>query len=109
MKTADIPWYEPIDKDRRWSPFRDFWSFKTTNWGRNMTHYFVLALEKMRIAPKGSVNVSTFLKKGADALVDGGKTGTYTTMYLTVARKPMTKTEKKENKRLEKQASAVKQ
>ena len=72
-----------------------------------MTHYFVLALEKMRIAPKGSVNVSTFLKKGADALVDGGKTGTYTTMYLTVARKPMTKTEKKENKRLEKQASAV--
>ena len=107
VKTADIPWYEPIDKDRRWSPFRDFWSFKTTNWGRNMTHYFVLALEKMRIAPKGSVNVSTFLKKGADALVDGGKTGTYTTMYLTVARKPMTKTEKKENKRLEKQASAM--
>jgi len=107
VKTADIPWYEPIDKDRRWSPFRDFWSFKTTNWGRNMTHYFVLALEKMRIAPKGSVNVSTFLKKGADALVDGGKTGTYTTMYLTVARKPMTKTEKKENKRLEKQASVV--
>ena len=32
--------------------------------------------------------MSTFLKKGADALVAGGKTGTYTVMYLTVARKP---------------------
>ena len=88
VKTADIPWYEPIDPYRRWSPFRDFWSFKTTSWGRNITHYFVLALEKVGIAPKGSVNVSTFLKKGADALVAGGKTGTYTVMYLTVARKP---------------------
>ena len=54
-----------------------------------------LALEKLRIAPKGSVNVSTFLKKGADALVAGGKTGTYTTMYLTVARKPLSKSELK--------------
>jgi sterol 24-C-methyltransferase len=90
VKTADIPWYEPIDPYRRWSPFRDFWSFKTTSWGRNITHYFVLGLEKLGIAPKGSVNVSGFLKKGADALVAGGKTNTYTVMYLTVARKPLT-------------------
>jgi len=60
----------------------------------------------LRVAPKGSVNVSTFLKKGADALVAGGKTGTYTTMYLTVARKPMSKAEEKAAKKLEKQASA---
>jgi sterol 24-C-methyltransferase len=32
--------------------------------------------------------VSGFLKKGADALVDGGKTGIYTVMYFTKAVKP---------------------
>jgi sterol 24-C-methyltransferase len=88
VKTSDVNWYEPIDPYRRWSPFRDFWSFKTTIWGRAITHYLVLFLEMIRIAPKGSVGVSGFLKKGADALVDGGKTGIYTVMYFTKAVKP---------------------
>jgi len=89
VKTSDVAWYEPIDSYRRWSPFRDFWSFKTTIWGRAITHFLVLFLELVRIAPKGSVGVSGFLKKGADALVDGGKTGIYTVMYFTKAVKPM--------------------
>ncbi len=91
VKTSDVNWYEPIDPYRRWSPFRDFWSFKTTIWGRAITHYLVLFLEMVRIAPKGSVGVSGFLKKGADALVDGGKTGIYTVMYFTKAVKPSKK------------------
>ena len=75
VKTADVSWYEPIDPDRAWRPWRDFWSFKTTRWGRNITHYLVLALETVGIAPKGSMGVSGFLKKGADGLVAGGKKG----------------------------------
>mmetsp|Transcript_18115 Transcript_18115/g.61698 ORF Transcript_18115/g.61698 Transcript_18115/m.61698 type:complete len:346 (-) Transcript_18115:1032-2069(-) len=85
---ADIPWYEPID------PFRPpGWSwvsnFKTTQIGRNITHYLVWGLETVGIAPKGSMRVSGFLKKGADALVEGGRKGIYTAMYFTVARKPL--------------------
>ena len=89
VKTADVSWYEPIDPDRAWRPWRDFWSFKTTWWGRNITHYLVLALETVGIAPKGSMGVSGFLKKGADGLVAGGKKGIYTVMYFTAAKKPL--------------------
>ena len=89
VKTADVAWYEPIDKDRSWRPWRDFWSFKTTNWGRAVTHYLVFVLEAVGIAPKGSMGVSGFLKKGADGLVAGGKAGIYTVMYFTAARKPL--------------------
>ena len=94
VKTADVSWYEPIDPDRSWRPWRDFWSFKTTRWGRGITHYLVWALETLRIAPKGTMSVSSFLKKGADGLVAGGKKGIYTVMYFTVARKPPTKSAK---------------
>ena len=52
MKTADVPWYEPIDPYRAWRPWRDFWSFKTTIWGRAITHYLVWALETVGIAPR---------------------------------------------------------
>ena len=89
VKTADVAWYEPINKDRSWRPWRDFWSFKTTNWGRAVTHYLVFVLEAVGIAPKGSMGVSGFLKKGADGLVAGGKAGIYTVMYFTAARKPL--------------------
>ena len=89
VKSADVTWYEPIDPYRFWVPWRDFWSFKTTLWGRAITHYLVWALEAVGIAPKGSMGVSGFLKKGADGLVAGGKAGIYTVMYFTVAKKPL--------------------
>ena len=54
-----------------------------------MTHYLVWFLETVGIAPKGSMGVSGFLKKGADGLVAGGKAGIYTVMYFTAARKPL--------------------
>jgi sterol 24-C-methyltransferase len=49
----------------------------------------VYFLETVGIAPKGSMGVSGFLKKGADGLVAGGKEGLYTVMYFTVAKKPL--------------------
>ena len=81
-------WYEPIDPYRAWRPWRDFWSFKTTIWGRAVTHYLVWFLETVGIAPKGSMGVSGFLKKGADGLVAGGKAGIYTVMYFTAGASP---------------------
>ena len=37
------------------------------------------------------MDVSGFLKRGADGLVAGGKAGIYTVMYFTVAKKPLEK------------------
>jgi sterol 24-C-methyltransferase len=48
-------------------------------------------LEAVRLAPPGSQSVSSFLVKGADALVAGGKAGIFTPMFYTLARKPLAK------------------
>ena len=88
VETADVPWCRPIDPYRVWVPWRDFWSFKTTLWGRHHPLPGLQALETVGIAPKGSMGVSRFLKKGADGLVAGGKAGIYTVMYYTKAVKP---------------------
>ena len=81
---SDIPWYEPIDPDRGLTMN----NFRTTRLGRSATHYFVRLLETVRVAPAGSVKVSEFLAKGADALVDGGRREIFTPMFDTLARKP---------------------
>lgn len=88
---ADIPWYLPIDPYRKFDPTDILGQLKTTWWGRSFTHYMVMGLEKIGIAPAGSVDVSSFLCKGADALVEGGRRGIYTAMYFTLARKPLRK------------------
>ena len=62
--------------------------------GRSPAAQRAVVLETLRIAPKGTMSVSSFLKKGADGLVAGGKKGIYTVMYFTVARKPPTKSAK---------------
>ncbi len=84
---SDIPWYDPIDKDRPLS--LSLSGFRTTRVGRTMTHYMVTLLEKARLAPPGSTTVSSFLVKGADALVAGGRKGIFTPMFFTLARKPL--------------------
>ena len=59
--------------------------------GCNLTHAMVGVLEAVRLAPPGSQSVSSFLVKGADALVAGGKAGIFTPMFYTLARKPLAK------------------
>jgi sterol 24-C-methyltransferase len=81
---SEVPWYQPIDPNRRLR----LEQFKTTWLGRNITHYAVWLLEKLGIAPKGTMSTSSFLKHGADGLVAGGKAGVYTTMYFTLCRRP---------------------
>ena len=83
-ESSEIPWYDPIDKDRPLS----LSGFRTTRVGRTLTHGMVTLLEKTKLAPPGSAAVSSFLVKGADALVVGGKQGIFTPMFFTLARKP---------------------
>lgn len=47
-------------------------------------------LELFWIAPKGTVKTQKFLQAGGFALRDAGQAGIFTTMYLMVARKPVT-------------------
>uniref|UniRef100_A0A061S3D5 Methyltransferase n=1 Tax=Tetraselmis sp. GSL018 TaxID=582737 RepID=A0A061S3D5_9CHLO len=82
-KTAEVPWYEPLDPSRL-----SLSSFRTTAIGRAVTRNMVWALEKVGIAPKGSSEVSSFLETGADALVEGGKKELFTPMFFFLARKP---------------------
>jgi len=79
---AGTPWYQPLAG--QWSPS----GFKRTPPGRWLTNRMVRALEWMRVAPRGSTAVSDFLNVGADALVRGGETGTFTPMFFFHAQKP---------------------
>ena len=67
---SDIPWYDTIDATGKYFSVKNF---RTSGFGRAVTHYMVMALETLRIAPPGSSAVSSFLVKGADALVAGGR------------------------------------
>jgi len=77
------PWYRALEG-------RDFSlaSIPRTPFGRAVTNLALRVGEKLRLVPPGSRAVSTFLNKGADALVVGGQTDTFTPMYFVLARKP---------------------
>ncbi|MCC6808018.1 MAG: methyltransferase domain-containing protein [Deltaproteobacteria bacterium] len=79
---AETPWHTPLKG--RFS----IDGFKHTEVGRVTTHYFVKALETLKIAPKGSTATSSFLQDAATALVKGGDTGIFTPMFFFHVKKP---------------------
>ena len=83
LSDPETPWYLPLAG-------RDF-SIKgllCTRVGRRTTHIMVWTLEKLRLAPAGSTDVSRFLIRVADHLVAGGKSGIFTPMFYFRATKP---------------------
>ncbi|MYB33815.1 MAG: methyltransferase domain-containing protein [Gammaproteobacteria bacterium] len=78
-----MSWYRALEG-------RDFTfaSIPRTPLGRSLTNLTLRIGEKLHLVPQGSRAVSTFLNKGADALVAGGRTDTFTPMYFFLARKP---------------------
>mmetsp|Transcript_5092 Transcript_5092/g.7755 ORF Transcript_5092/g.7755 Transcript_5092/m.7755 type:complete len:404 (+) Transcript_5092:96-1307(+) len=77
----EIPWYQTLYGSFTLSGFR------MTHIGRVCTHSIVSALEFMRIAPKGSVRVSSLLNATALDLVEGGKEEIFTPSFFFLARK----------------------
>jgi sterol 24-C-methyltransferase len=81
------PWYTPLkgaytlelDQIHRW---------QMTPIGRFITHLMVSGLETVRLVPKGTGRVSSFLNNGADALVEAGEMELFTPMFFFLARKP---------------------
>lgn len=71
----DTAWYMALEGDgglRAWP---------RTTLGRRVTGALVRGLEAVRLAPRGSTEVSDLLNRAADGLVAGGRLGTFTVMY----------------------------
>ncbi len=88
------PWYRALQG-------RDFTigSIPRTPLGRSLTNIALRVAEKVRLVPQGASTVSAILNNGADALVEGGKSGIFTPMFFFLARKPgVRETEPQENR-----------
>ena len=84
MQTGpSIPWYQPLIG----SGFSHA-SFRSSRFGRWVTHNSLKTLETLRIAPQGTVRVSETLNLCAAAMAEAGRLGIFTPMYFIHARKP---------------------
>lgn len=90
-----IPWYYPLCGDWRYvQSVRDLLTFaRTSTVGRAITTYGTGFLEKLGVAPKGSMKVTEALEQAAVHLVNGGREGIFTPMLLFVCKKPEASTE----------------
>ncbi len=79
----ETPWYLPLTGREN-----DFRGIQRRPLGRAFIKNFVKTLERVKLAPQGSSEVSAVLNIAADALVEGGELGIMTPMYFFKARKP---------------------
>lgn len=80
---SDPPWYSALQgRDLSLS------SILRTGVGQRVTHISVQLLEKLRIAPKGTTDISSLLMDAGRSLVAGGARRIFTPMYFFIARKP---------------------
>ena len=79
----ETPWYFPISGREM-----TFTGVRRHPVGRRLTWAALFVAEKARMVPKGTWQVSQFLHAGADALVAGGETETFTPMFYFRATKP---------------------
>ena len=62
-------------------------SLPRTPLGRQITNAATGVLEKLKVLPKGTAEVSQVLGTAGDALVEGGEQEVFTPMYYFLARK----------------------
>ena len=78
------PWYRILTPSY-FSLFR----LQFTWWGTFLMNRVLNGMEMIGLAPKGSQKVREMLRQGQLGLVMGGEMGTFTPMYLVLARKPL--------------------
>jgi sterol 24-C-methyltransferase len=76
-----VPWYATLNGSMSITGFR------MTYLGRCCTHALITVLETLRLAPKGSTEVSRLLNETAIDLCEGGKLEIFTPSYFFLARK----------------------
>lgn len=79
----DVPWYHSLTGEE-WSNT----GLRRAKLGQQAVRLLTRTLETLKVAPKGTHEISTFLNAGADALVDAGRTGCFTPMAFYLAEKP---------------------
>lgn len=83
----EVPWYKDLEIGM--VSFSGVQAFARSTVGRWFTSNAVKCLERVGVAPKGTVQVQEVLMKAADGLVTGAKLEIFTPMYLIVGRKPL--------------------
>ena len=79
----ETPWYQSLTGgDLSLS------SIPRTPVGRTITNNTLNVLERLKLVPEGTKQVSDFLNAAADALVEGGRRELFTPMYFVLARVP---------------------
>lgn len=79
------PWYLPLYPSNNPFSFR----FQMTPIGMAITRGALTLFELIGLAPVGTCKVQNMLQQGGWGCAQGGHTGTFTPMYLMVARKPL--------------------
>ncbi len=79
---AATPWYLPLQGEPRSGT-----ALRRSRVGRYVGNRALALLETLRIAPKGSTEVSNMLNLAADALIEGGKRGIFTPDFFFLARR----------------------
>jgi sterol 24-C-methyltransferase len=82
-----LPWMLPLMPS--WNIFTQ--RFQFTWLGFRLTNFCIVLLEKMKLAPKGTIKTQRMLQEGAFGLAAGGSLKIFTPMYLMVGRVPMNK------------------
>lgn len=88
----EYPWYYPLEGDfwKASSLWDYFTVFRMTGFGKLCTRAMVGSLEMIGIAPPGSLQTQEVLETAQYALIEGGRQGIFTPMFLLVGRKPAT-------------------
>lgn len=81
------PWMLPLTPS--WNPFTQ--RFQFTGLGQVLVSTMLRVLEFLYLAPKGTCKVQSMLLSGGIGLEAGGRTKTFTPMFLMVGRKPLKK------------------
>eukprot|EP00331_Platyophrya_macrostoma_P012539 CAMPEP_0176431410 /NCGR_PEP_ID=MMETSP0127-20121128/14800_1 /TAXON_ID=938130 /ORGANISM="Platyophrya macrostoma, Strain WH" /LENGTH=353 /DNA_ID=CAMNT_0017813421 /DNA_START=32 /DNA_END=1093 /DNA_ORIENTATION=- len=81
----NITWYNPLE-----GSYTNLNGLKATPIGRVITSSMCIALEALRLAPKGTFKTTQILEEAAVNLVRGGQLGIFTPAFFVKARKPLT-------------------
>ena len=81
------PWWLPLHPS--WNPLS--FRFQMTDFGKFVTRNALWFFEGIFLVPSGTYKVQEMLQQGGWGCARGGVTGTFTPMWLMVARKPLKK------------------
>ncbi len=88
------PWWLPLHPS--WNPFT--FRFQLSEVGKFLTRTILWCLELIWLVPSGTYEVQQMLQQGGWGCSNGGHSGTFTPMWLMVARKPSDAEGKKKGK-----------